>query len=210
MWLHGIPGCGKSILSSTVLEDLFELCQPQPGHVVVYFYFDFSDPQKQAAEAMVKSIITQLIRRCSTIPHVLNAFFSQYHRGSQQPSMEAYLEVLEDLIHGFPRVYLVLDALDECRSRTELTDILVRIAEWRIETLHLLVTSRNEQDLGRCLEDLVEEKYLIGLQSHIVDSDIQLYIRESLCHDKNLWRWRKDSNLQDEIENVLLTGSHGM
>lgn len=210
MWLHGIPGCGKSILSSTILEDLFESCQPQPGHVVAYFYFDFSDPQKQAAEAMVKSIITQLIRKCSTIPNVLDVLFSQYHRGSQQPSLEAYFEVLKDLIHDFPRVYLVLDALDECSNWTELTDILVSISKWRIETLHLLVTSRKERELERCLEDLVEEKYIIGLQSYIVDSDIQLYIRERLCSDKDLQKWRKSSDLQDEIENTLLEGSRGM
>jgi hypothetical protein len=137
--------------------------------------------------------------------------FSQYQRSSQQPPTEAYLEVLKDLIRGFPRAYLVPDAPDECGRRTELTDILATVAERRVETLHLLVTSRKEWDLERHLENLVEEQYIIGLQSHIVNSDIQLYIHpREVMNDKSLQKWCTDRELQDEIENVLLTGSHGM
>jgi KaiC/GvpD/RAD55 family RecA-like ATPase len=210
MWLHGIPGCGKSVLSSTILDDLFQFCQSQEGWTVAYFYFDFSDPQKQTPDAMVRSIITQLVRKCSIIPYSLDALFSQYQRSSQQLSVEVYLGVLKDIIHSFPRIYLVLDALDECGSRTELTGLLTEMAEWRIESLQLLVTSRKERDIEHCLEDLVEENYTVSLQSDIVDSDIQLYIQERLCNDKDLRKWRKDGELQDEIEQTLLKGAHGM
>lgn len=43
IWLHGIPGCGKTILSSTVIEDVPRFCENDPGKVIVYFYFDFSE-----------------------------------------------------------------------------------------------------------------------------------------------------------------------
>jgi NACHT domain len=210
MWLHGILGCGKSVLSSIILDDLFQFCQSQYRWMVAYFYFDFSDSQKQTPEAMARSIITQLVRKCSMIPYSLYALFSQYQQSSQQQSVELYLRVLKDVIHSFPRVYLVLDALDECGSRTELTDLLTVMAEWKIETLQLLVTSRKVRDIERCLEDVVEEKYIISLQSDMIDSDIQLYIRERLCNDKDLRKWRKDGELQDEIEKMLVRGAHGM
>jgi hypothetical protein len=204
------PGCGKSILSSTVLEDLFDFCKLQQGYVVAYFYFDFSDPQTQDPEAMVRSVIAQLIRKCSVTPNSLDTLFSQHENNNQKPSIETYLEALKDLVQDFPRVYLVLDALDECGSRAELTDILTTMVGWRIPTFNFLVTSRKEQDIEHCLEDLVEKNCIIGLQSDIIDSDIQLYIRERLCTDKHLQKWRKDRELQDEIEKVLIKGSHGM
>jgi len=46
LWLHGIPGCGKTILSSTVLENVFQYRADDPTKVVAYFYFDFNDAQK--------------------------------------------------------------------------------------------------------------------------------------------------------------------
>ncbi|PSN59256.1 hypothetical protein BS50DRAFT_641131 [Corynespora cassiicola Philippines] len=43
LWLYGIPGCGKTILSSTIIEHLRSL-STQP---LLYFYFDFTDSEKQ-------------------------------------------------------------------------------------------------------------------------------------------------------------------
>ena len=43
LWLHGIPGCGKTILSSTIIEELKSGPSACP---VIYFYFDFNDEEK--------------------------------------------------------------------------------------------------------------------------------------------------------------------
>jgi hypothetical protein len=45
-----MPGCGKTILSSTIVEDL-EKTLPLP--TLLYFYFDFSDVYKQTLDNMV-------------------------------------------------------------------------------------------------------------------------------------------------------------
>jgi hypothetical protein len=62
--LHGIPGCGKTILSSTRLENVFQYCADDPGRVVSYFYFDFNDAEKHSPELMVRSLICQLSAMC--------------------------------------------------------------------------------------------------------------------------------------------------
>ncbi|KFZ15388.1 hypothetical protein V501_02734 [Pseudogymnoascus sp. VKM F-4519 (FW-2642)] len=53
VWLYGIPGCGKTILSSTVTQDILFYCANDPGKVVAYFYFDFTDTDKQKPELMI-------------------------------------------------------------------------------------------------------------------------------------------------------------
>jgi hypothetical protein len=53
IWLHGIPGCGKTILSSIVIEDVLQHCMDNPGKAAAYFYFDFKDLQKQSSELMM-------------------------------------------------------------------------------------------------------------------------------------------------------------
>ncbi|KAH9208850.1 hypothetical protein DL95DRAFT_272541, partial [Leptodontidium sp. 2 PMI_412] len=60
VWLHGIPGCGKTILSSTLLENVLEYSAGDPGKAVAYFYFDFNDLAKQDPSLMIRSLISQL------------------------------------------------------------------------------------------------------------------------------------------------------
>ena len=159
---------------------------------------------------MVKSIITQLVRKCSIIPYSLDTLFSQYQRSSQQPSVEVYLGVLKDIIHSFRASTWYWTPWTNAGIGIELTGLLTLMAEWRLRPYSFLLQSRKERDIEHCLEDLVEENYTISLQSDIVDSDIQLYIRERLCEDKGLRKWRKDGELQDEIEKTLLKGAQGM
>ncbi|KAL2010787.1 hypothetical protein VTN00DRAFT_3505 [Thermoascus crustaceus] len=41
LWLHGKPGCGKTILSCTIVEDLMRTSSS--SQALLYFYFDFND-----------------------------------------------------------------------------------------------------------------------------------------------------------------------
>jgi hypothetical protein len=52
LWLYGIPGCGKTILSSTIIEDVLYHYH-DPTMAVIYFYFDFNDVEKQQYEKNV-------------------------------------------------------------------------------------------------------------------------------------------------------------
>ncbi|KAH6838311.1 vegetative incompatibility protein HET-E-1 [Alternaria alternata] len=63
LWLYGIPGCGKTILSSTVVENLLQYCHDDTSMVMAYFYFDFNDTQKQDPELMLRSLLCQLVQR---------------------------------------------------------------------------------------------------------------------------------------------------
>ncbi|KAF2726518.1 hypothetical protein EJ04DRAFT_571199 [Polyplosphaeria fusca] len=129
LWLYGIPGCGKTVLSSTVLHNVLEHCQGDPGKVTAYFFFDFNDAQKQNHEMMVRSLLCQLLQQSIRIPASLDTLFSSSENGQRQPSAHALLETLRSMIHELPQVYIVLDALDECAQRVELMETLEMIAE---------------------------------------------------------------------------------
>jgi hypothetical protein len=128
LWLYGIPGCDKTILSSIVLQSVLQHCDEDPGKVVAYFYFDFNDKQKQDPELMLRSLICRLSQQCVKIHTSLDTLFSSCENGQRQPSLDALLEVMQQMIQEFPQPYFVLDALDECSQRAELIDILVTIA----------------------------------------------------------------------------------
>jgi hypothetical protein len=209
LWLHGFPGCGKTILASTITQSLLQHCHDTPSMVVVYFYFDFNDPQKQDPELMLCSLLCQLLQRSVNVPGSLDALFSS--RGSgRQLSLDELLEVMQQVIHEFTHVYILLDALDECTQRSKLLDLLGTIVRWQLQSLHLLMTSRKERDIESVLEAYVDEKDTVCLQSEVVNKDIRRYIRQRLSDDNSLAKWNNDAVIREEIETALMSRAYGM
>jgi hypothetical protein len=210
LWLYGIPGCGKTILSTTIIEHLLKRCQDDTSMVTAYFYFDFNDTQKQDPGLMLHSLLRQLLQRSVTIPKDVDALFSSCDNGQRRPSVHALLEAMQQAAQVFTQVYVVLDALDECTQRSELMDVLEEVAGWKLDNLHLLMTSRKERDIESSLESYVEERDTVCLQRDVVDQDIQRYVQQRLRDDKGLVKWNKDAAIRQEIEAALMRGAQGM
>ncbi len=101
VWLYGIPGCGKTILSSTVTRDILLYCANNPGKVVAYYYFDFTDftdADKQKPELMVRSLISQLSEQCIKMPLAREALYSSSGKGNQQHSIDALMNVIRHML----------------------------------------------------------------------------------------------------------------
>jgi hypothetical protein len=210
LWLHGIPGCGKTILSSTILQNVLEHCHDNPGKAIAYFFFDFGEIQKQNPENMLRSLLCQFSRRFIATPPILNALFISCDNGQRAPSVYVLLEALRSMIEVLPLAYIVLDALDECTQCAELMDMLQIIAGWHLPNLHLLVTSRRERNIESALKDFIDYKDIINLESTLVDKDIQRYVRQRLFDDIHFRRWKNDASLMADIEDALISGAGGM
>jgi hypothetical protein len=208
LWLHGIPGSGKTILSSTIIEDVLRHCHLSPSKVVAYFYFDFNDVQKQSHEKMIRSLVTCLSTQSASTPAALESLFSSKKNGKQQPTARELLVTLQQMIEEFDEVFIILDALDECNNRQELLADIREMVGWKIEKLHILVTSREEKDIEEWLEPLID--YKICIQSVLVTDDIRAYVRERIHTDQRLKRWRKKPEVQQEIETTLMSKADGM
>lgn len=209
LWLFGIPGCGKTILASTIIEDCLKHCAHDPTKAVAYFFFDFNNPQKQSSERMIRSLITQFSERCIKIPWTLESLFASLDEGQRQPPIEALLQGLRQIIEELPATFIVLDALDECADRDQLLTTIDTITGWQVWSLHVLATSRRERDIEVSFESLVDDHNTVQLSSALVDQDIQKYVRQRLLDNKSLRKWQS-CDIREEIETTLMSGAHGM
>jgi hypothetical protein len=119
--------------------------------------------------------------------------------------------VLELLLTTGRKVYLVLDALDECPvPRHDLLDWIRMIAKLTDQRMHLLVTSRKEPDIDTVLghDDVVDQ--VVAVQSNIIDADIRAYIIDTLRTDVAFKRWEQHENVQQLIQDSLFEKSDGM
>lgn len=130
LWLHGIPGCGKTMLSSTIIEHLLDHCSSPFAQAVLYLYLDFKDAEKQRHESMIRSFITQICSRCINIPKGLETLYLSSRNGQQQPMYNELLVTLHQILKTFEGTYLILDAPDECLEREDLLANIEELTRW--------------------------------------------------------------------------------
>ena len=205
MWLHGIPGCGKTILCSTIIDHVISLCNAAPGFQCAYFYFEFDDLQKQTASSFLSTIIVQLIYQRPCMPEVMQRLYSQHGNGCQQAGLSSLISTILSLIQESDQVFLVIDALDECSERETVLNLIQQFMS-KEQNITLLVTSRNERDIEIGLKDVVTNT--LPIQSAAVNSDIGLYVHNCIASDQKLKRWSQ--NVREEIEITLTKGAEGM
>jgi hypothetical protein len=213
LWLHGIPGCGKTILSSTIIEHLVDT---RPDQLLLYFYFDFTDAGKQTLDNVIRSFISQLYHKRKDTQKLLDSLFSSCDNGRRQPTCESLGKVFLQMMNQAQEIYIVLDALDECSTRKgPLSEGLLAwiqsLLDLQQRNIHLLVTSRPEHDIEQVLREVAQsDRDIVPLQSDLIKDDIRSYVHTRVRKSDGLKRWRKLPDVLDEIERVLMEKAQGM
>jgi hypothetical protein len=206
-WLNGKAGCGKTVLSSTIVESTVLHCDENEGCVIAYFYFSFTDSAKKRNENMLSSLLAQLSSQVDITPNSLVSLHRTYQRST--PPIDPLKSCIQTLIDELPffNVYLIVDAIDEIpnsEGREEACEVLQELS--KNPKAHVLMTSRREYDITEYISEC-NNVTDISIQNREVDRDIQLYIRQQLNEDKKLKRW---AALHFEIEDILGKKADGM
>ena len=210
IWLYGIPGCGKTILCSTVLEHVLHSCAATSDVAVLYFFFDFNDMKKQQHEGMIHSLVSQLSMHFVSVPPALETLYSFCIEGGRKPNFEALKKTFHEMITAFRATFIFLDALDECKERPELLADIEEMSSWQDTNLRILATSRRERDIEDPMLRLTKDSNRICIQSALVNADIRAYVHGQFRTNRRLQRWQKEPNVQLEIENTLMGKANGM
>jgi hypothetical protein len=204
LWLHGKAGCCKTVLSSTVIQDLEHLIENQPGAELAFFYFTFSDAKKQSYNDLLLSMVTELSRGRPIIASLLKLYEASV---PHEPSTMGLEETLIATIKRSNVSYLVADALDECSEdqRDEVMQGFKRITH-ACPSTRILITSRKESDI----EDLMHDwcGLQLAVDENSVNADIDIFVKDALATDRKLMRL--SNSTKSEIQRVFHEKSDGM
>ncbi|KAK0703014.1 hypothetical protein B0T26DRAFT_599774, partial [Lasiosphaeria miniovina] len=143
VWIHGIPGAGKTILASHIIEALTIQFDEIDNTCVVYYYYYYGHNQDEAAP-FLKWVPNQLCRRAEKVPGYL---YKLYSLGSE-PSFSSLLRAFEEITDTFDRVFLVVDAVDESMPRQNILRAIRDLAtDERFRNVHILLISREYIDI---------------------------------------------------------------
>ena len=214
LWCRGIPGAGKTILSSLVIQTLRESNQPEVG--VAGLYCSYRNPD--TILNMLGSLVKQLAAPLADLPEAIHNL--------TVPGLDDFRSILSDLFSSYSKVMIVIDALDECVHRIELLKELNESIQRKQGTyslsfinynsrcllmnvgteLHILITSRSGiLDIERGL------KASVGLEIQSHDDDAQTYLRHRLREQQPMSDWvTENPDFEALIKEAIMKRMNGM
>jgi hypothetical protein len=204
LFCPGIPGAGKTILTSIVVEDLTARFHDDKGIGIAYLYCNFQRQHEQKIDDLLASLLKQLAESQLSLPGSVKDLYDRHKTKRTRPSLKEVSETLYTITKSYSRVFIIIDALDECQvcdsSRPKL---LSNIFDLQAGTrANIFATSRFIPEIS--------EKFskAMRLEIRASNQDVQTYLDG---HMSQLPGYVFDSSdLQNEIKTDIIKAVDGM
>ena len=162
---------------------------------------------------MLRSIIAQLCRKSSAVPDEAACILENSYKIREIPDHRKLLTILSMLAEEVDRVWIIVDALDECQSSEVLFKILSGILDMNKKgNLHVFVSSRDLVDFRREMAGEYSATVTIGnygdADSDTNMEDIERFIDTSISERHHL-KIQPD-NIKAKIRETLTDKAEGM
>ncbi|KAF3174027.1 hypothetical protein TWF751_005167 [Orbilia oligospora] len=199
----GIPGAGKSVLASLVIDHITALSNGPVLNVgIAFIYCDYRDQALQTPINLAASLLGQLLSIPSSLPQeVIEIYQKKYRKNNlfEQGDIDA---MLLHACQQFDRAYICIDALDEAQNREALLNSLRKL----IPLVQLFVT-------GRPHIPAIVERYFVGalrINIEATKDDIERFVATKIDEDWARDKYLMDENLKHEILGEVAKASQKM
>ncbi|KAI4257784.1 MAG: hypothetical protein LQ352_001499 [Teloschistes flavicans] len=202
LWCAGIPGAGKTFLASVVIDHLKQTVVDE-NDALAFIYCNYKERAQQTHNTLVSSLIRQLIAKNGNFPSDLGSLYHRHSMKGTRPNQSELLGLLGIIASEVERVFLVVDALDECDDADGTRDALVPNLCTAVPNACILVTSRPYVNL--------QSSEFSRVEIRASDYDIRRYLRNQILHQPRLKRHTQaDPSLLPLIDDTIVRKSDGM
>ena len=211
LFCSGIPGGGKTILTSLVIDHLeSRIAAFKP--MVAYIYFDYKDQERQTVAAILRSLLRQVVEFIGEIPESIQQIYDALppDKGANTMDEHQCVSLLEYLIRNEPRdTFLIFDALDECPDidhnsnevRSRITSAMKSLAI----VGKLFITARPHVHPATVVPGCHR------LEIRATDPDMRCYINARVQGHQRLLRLvESDPQLANRLDETLCRKANGM
>ncbi|OTB06199.1 hypothetical protein M426DRAFT_119710 [Hypoxylon sp. CI-4A] len=200
LFCPGIHGAGKTILTSIIVDDLHVRFENDTDVGIAYIYCNYKQQADQTATDLLLSILKQLTRRRPVLPDAVKTLHDRHKQ--KRPSIEEISDNLKSVSRLYSRVFIVIDALDECQSSNGCrAKLLSKIFVLQKQGGNVLATSR-------FIPDIVERfSGFPSLEVRARESDVKRYLARRI---NDIPRFGRNPKLQEEIAKVIPEAVDGM
>lgn len=204
IWIYGGAGTGKTVLCTSIIEDLQQNLADRHNESLAYFFFDKNDQRKTSLLSVVTSAMAQLLGGLDSIPPIVTKTYEtavKYGRPHISLSDDP-VGILRTLVGGLSNFYIVLDRLDEAKDIDNVLNEILGLTRDLCST-HLLCLSRDNANIrismGKCAT--------IKLDTTQTQEDMNKYLQSEIT---NLSIALDESNLLGSLFDRLRQGADGI
>jgi hypothetical protein len=191
LWIKGIPGSGKSVMASKLINDL---TKSYPGCPILYFFFRQIIDANHEPRALLRDWMDQLLEYSPPLQKQLKEYVES-SRSIESLSLDDMWKDIRMAFSCLPdKIFCVADALDEMdQGNDEFLISLGSLGLWNPEKVKILITSRPVPTVEIPLRST--SCLHIRLQENLVDMDISTYVQYKLSNsDINKDDWKVITN----------------
>ncbi|KAJ3756024.1 ankyrin repeat-containing domain protein [Lentinula raphanica] len=197
--IQGQAGSGKTFLVTNIIQSFKQATFPT---FIIYHYFDTRDNSglKSSLQGLLSSFLLQLGAQDQKIHPALQQLHNSskhglvHSRPSNSELQDTLMKILKDLHEKKYKVYIIIDALDECKEEEEVWNFCVTITSLELVSGIMLSTRNYRPEYS---------KYsTISLRNNInVDNDIDIFLKEKISFESMV--------LNTEIQTTLMEKADG-
>lgn len=208
LWLGGIPGAGKTVLSGLIIQECLKMSTPD--RAVAFFYCDYKNEKTHDIVNILSTLASQLAQQNDGSFNLLKDYHQKLrplHRPKQEPETDELVKVIQAMSDTFEDVRIVVDGLDECGMNAREVSSQLRSIVSQHDTIALALLSRDEQDI----RDEIAPPFCNYIEIAAHTKDLEHYVRCEIEDRMTKRKLRvKSTDLKDEIVKQLVSRAHGM
>jgi hypothetical protein len=206
LFCPGIPGAGKTILTSIVIEELTRHFGDDTDIGIAYLYCDFRQQDQQKAQDLLAGLLKQLSQCPSSLPEKVNSLYNQHKPRQTRPLLHEISEALRSVVAIYSRVFIIIDAIDECQEAGG------NRARFLKEIFNLQTSCKaNVFATSRFVPDIMEKfDGHLSLEIRASEEDIQRYLEGHMTELRPFVTRAENRKLLEEIVHVISHTVDGM
>lgn len=194
---------------SLVVDTISARCALDDRIGLAFVYYKYQNRAGQGLKNIVPALVKQLCRMKQVLPKEVKELFHQYTRQDEFPSQAKLQAQLVEVSESFDQVYIVIDALDECRDQDMVFPLIAALVEKCSSRIKICVTSRREQYLFHSFARLKCPR--LEMEAKKVDEDIAVFVDMEIDRQSSDYQYGTiDGALKAQIKKALVAQSNGM
>lgn len=202
LFCPGIPGAGKTIMVAMVIDYLQRKYQDDQATGIAYIYCSFRWKDEKSAQDLLSSLLKQLAQTGSMLHESVTRLYGHHQRSRTRPSIDEISKTHQSVAAAYSRVFIVIDALDECRDSAR-TSLLTELFDMQAKTgLKILATSREIHEIP------IHFEKSLSLEVRATEGDVREYLDGHMFQLPGFVR--DDPKLRDEVKTKIVNLVDGM
>ena len=191
LWIKAIPGAGKSVLAASLAARLSD----HDRVPVIHFFFRQIVAANRKPQGLLRDWLSQVLLRSPWLQSKLHAYLEQ-EREIDSVAFDELWQILVQTLSLLPRVYCVVDALDEMDADSDrFLPQLLQLGRHKPSSVKVLMTSR----IIPRIEKVFKHSTVVHLSlfEQAINKDITYYV-ESRLNSSHMSSLPKDHPGEDQ------------